>query len=587
LETQIEAALTRHARISAAILADRREISRPEDFHQLTTLMGETGVLRVTLIAAEGTVVGDSVIPASGMANVDNHGTRSEIQAVIGAPSDAVQSSRRYSSTIAQDMLYVAVPVSHPRVAVVRVAMPLDELERQVTELRLPVVVATAIGLFLVFILAAVGIHWVTRDLVALVTRAQHLAPKDIDNRTHDGNEVEGLTGSFEAIATALRQAIDDQNTRRVEFESVLFGMEEGILAIDHESRITILNKATEGLLDIPNASTGKKLLTSTELSELSEPAQLALDGQASSIEFRLPSPSLDTAGTILRVRATPQPDGGALLVSRDVTELRRLERMKSDFVANVSHELGTPVTAMQISAEALRDGALETPHHALRFVDAILRNSTRLRNLLADLLKIAAIEGGHTDIRIVPISVLKVAEDALQTVVHKAQEKGQTLTHLIPRELRVMGDEGKLEQILLNYLDNAINYTGPGSHHAQSPPQRDPRPYRDRRRRRRRSSAASPPSVRALLSGRPRPLPGHRWDRTGPGDCPPFGRADGREGGYESVAHPRVDFLGRSRFRTIGAMLRLGEHANRSLHASGPTPSVFLVHRRLCPGPR
>ena len=461
LETQIESALTRHARVSAAILADRSELSHPEDFHHLTTLVGETGVLRVTLIAEDGTVIGDSAIPASALPTIENHGTRPEIQAVMGGASHAVHSNRRHSSTVAQDMLYVAVPVSHPRVAVVRVAMPLDELERQVTELRLPVVVATAIVLLLVFILAALGIQWITRDLLALVARSQRLAPRGLDNRGY-GNEVEGLSGSFEAIATALRQAIEDQNARRVEFESVLFGMEEGVLAIDQDSRITILNKASERLLDIPKALSGENLLQTTGLPALSEVAREALDGRAGSIEFTLPSPDGGPANSTLRVRATPQLDGGALLVLRDVTELRRLERVRADFVANVSHELRTPVTAMQISAEALRDGALDTPHHATRFVDAILRNSARLRNLLADLLEIAAVEGGHIEIRTTPVFIEKIAEDAVQTVIHKAREKEQSLIIQIPPTTRVVADAGKLEQILLNYLDNAIKYTPP-----------------------------------------------------------------------------------------------------------------------------
>jgi len=458
LEQRIEAELLRHARLGDAVVVERAYPSNTVAYEALADTVGESDV-RISLIDGDGVVLGDSMVDTAEITQMDNHGDRPEVAAVLGADPGAFHANRRFSDTLDQDMLYVAVPCAHARIAVVRAAMPLDELERQVTDLRLPLYIATAIGLVIVIALATLGSHWVTRDLRALVARARERMPPSGEVRGLVVDEVAGLSGSFEAMAAALEGALEDQNARREQFEAVLAGMEEGIIALDDGGRVVIMNTAAHTLVDAPRSPTGQSLLQLTGLSALADVADAALQGHPESLEISLQT-GRNASSRHLRVRATPQAGGGAIVVLHDVTELRRLERVRSDFVANVSHELRTPVTAMQMSAEALRDGALEHPKHAARFVEAILRNGRRLRSLLADLLELSTVEAGHVELSTEPVDVRQVATAAAQTLAHKAGEKGQSIVNEIPPELYVIADEGKLEQILLNYLDNAVKYT-------------------------------------------------------------------------------------------------------------------------------
>jgi len=457
LESRIEAELVRHARMGVAVVEERSHLGNTVAFNLLAKTISEAGV-RITLIAADGTVLGDSVVTADEVGTLDNHSDRPEIAAVMGEEPGLFHSNRRYSNTLREDMLYVAVPAKHAGVAVVRAAMPLNELERQVTDLRFPLFIATGLGLIIVVALSVLGSHWVTSDLRILVARAQDLMPTE--PRAGPQNEVAGLSGSVEAMAAALERALVDQNDRRIQFETVLSGLEEGIIALRESGEVAIMNTAAKTLLDAPKSTAGRRLIEITGLPALSELGEAALAGGVESGEFDLQAQSDEEPPRRLRVRASPQEDGGALLVLHDVTELRRLERVRRDFVANVSHELRTPVTAMQMSAEALRDGALEHPVHATRFVDAILRNGHRLGGLLQELLELSALEAGHIKIDTRPVDVGRVVTEAAQTVAHRAGEKGQSVVNSVPPDIRVLADEGKLEQILLNYLDNAVKYT-------------------------------------------------------------------------------------------------------------------------------
>ena len=462
LETRIEAELIRHARLGVAAVAERGYPSNTVAYDHLADTMSESGV-RITFIGASGEVLGDSMVPTAQIASLDNHGTRPEVAAVMGGEPGQFQSNRRYSKTLGQDMLFVAVPSEHAAIAVVRAAMPLDELERQVTDLRMPLLLATGLGLILVIALSSLGSHWVTRDLRALVSRARDLMPTDSAPPSGYLDEVAGLSGSFEAMAAALERALEDQNARRIQFELMLAGMEEGIVALNAASEVAIMNAAARVMLDTPIDPTGKPLLALTGLSAVAAISAKAIGGESASIEIEMQAPGDSLHSRRLRVRATPQEGGGAILVIEDVTELRRLERVRSDFVANVSHELRTPVTAMQMSAEALRDGALENPAQAARFVAAILRNGKRLGNLLQELLELSAVEAGHVEIEMVRVDARNVVNDAAETLAHRAAEKGQSIHNAIEPGTFILADEGKLEQILLNYLDNAVKYTPSG----------------------------------------------------------------------------------------------------------------------------
>ena len=461
-------------------LAQQRppRIGDPADLRVWATWVASSGA-RVTVIAADGQVLVDSARDAETM---ENHAARPEVQQAL---SSGEGESIRNSKTIGVDFVYRAVryqPPSGPPV-IIRMALPLAEIDSAVAELRrkllgaslLILIVATAISLT-VFRVFSARIGRLERFSRRLAEGDFRPLPSD---RSHD--ELSDLTVSLNEMAASMDRTIRSLSGERNRSSAILRSMVEGVVVVDAQERIVFSNHAFSEILSLnPTSIEGRPVIEIVRNTALLGLIRRALDGEeglqtdiamgiVQQRTFSItatPVQALESGAPGSPMVAPPVPErpSGAVVVLHDVTELRRLERVRQDFVANVSHEFKTPLTAIQGFAETLLAGAMEDSHSNRRFLEIIRDHAVRLARLTNDLLKLARIEAGKLEVEFFPVQLMEVVERAAETTLLKASRKQITLEVDIPSGLpMVRGDASLLRDVLQNLIDNAIQYTHEG----------------------------------------------------------------------------------------------------------------------------
>jgi two-component system phosphate regulon sensor histidine kinase PhoR len=430
----------------------------------------ELGVLsdtRFTITDSLGVVLGDSEEDPLVMGN---HATRPEIAAALRGD---VGIEKRYSNTLQRTMIYVAVPVKDNgrTVGVVRAAQPLSAVEPALTSLynRLAIV-----GLLIAVLATLVGV-WVlrrqTRHLQLLKEGAQRFAAGNLNARLKvpDTEEIAGLAESMNDMAAQLDARIRTVVEQRNEREAVFSSMSEGIVALDADDHIVSFNRAAEEMLSLnPAKAAGQSIYGLVRISALHELIRRMSEGTGAGeaeITFAGPEDRIVLARTNVLLDAV-DARVGTVLVLNDITRQKKLESVRRDFVANVSHELKTPITAIRGSVETLLDGALENEEDARRFVTMIDKQSARLAALLEDLLSLARIENsaGKREIRYEQVAVKDVIQAAVQACAEQAGAKGIKVEVSCPPELRAELDRPLMDQAIVNLIDNAVRYSEGGT---------------------------------------------------------------------------------------------------------------------------
>jgi two-component system phosphate regulon sensor histidine kinase PhoR len=429
----------------------------------LADRLGGDLAVRVTIIAGDGTVLGDSDLDAEELRRVENHGGRPEVRAALAGQ---VGRALRRSNTLSEEMLYVAVPLDEkaPARGVVRLAVPLLEVKRAQNRVR-PLILGTSI----LSVLFAAAFGWLAargpaRRLQGMTRAASEIAAGRLGARAHPGgnDEVAEVGRSLNRMADQLEERLTMLGRDRHQLRTMLDGMVEGVLLLDATGRIVLANPAFTGMFDALEPVEGRRPLEVARVPVLQELIDAALATTAPlsrDIDLGVERPRAINAS----LAAVREADHlvGAVAVFHDVTEIRRLEQVRRDFVANVSHELRTPLTAIKGYAETLLGGALEDPPRAAEFVEVIARHAERLRALIEDLLDLAAIEQGEAPIALGSVSVREVATQAESMLRPAALNKRQDLRVLAPADLPdVLADRDRLAQVLINLLDNAVKFT-------------------------------------------------------------------------------------------------------------------------------
>jgi two-component system phosphate regulon sensor histidine kinase PhoR len=451
----------------------RRHQADPQTLQaQVVGLGRETG-MRITLVGDDGRVVADSDEDPGAL---DNHGERPEIvQAREGA--DGVGTDARTSRTSHRRLLYVAVRAdgAGPEVAFVRVARPLDEIEERIAGLK--GVVWTAAGFTAV---AALGLaFWLAgrtaRPLRELTEAARRIAEGAHGQKVFAAgrDEVADLARTFNHMSARLAVQFAQLEEDRQQLRAILSGMVEGVIALDAQERILFVNDRAAQLLEFkPQAAVGRRLWEVVRLRSLSEVVRRALtDPQPHSEELRWSGAALRSLTVHAARLATGGGDGGgprgAVLVLHDTTELRRLERMRQDFVANVSHELKTPLSVIKVCIETLLDGAVDDVAHRGAFLERVADQADRLHALILDLLSLARIESGEEAFELEAVPLEPAVHNCLDRHRARAGARRQVLGAEPPpdgADLAAWVDEEALGQILDNLVDNAVKYTPEGS---------------------------------------------------------------------------------------------------------------------------
>jgi two-component system phosphate regulon sensor histidine kinase PhoR len=418
---------------------------------------------RLTVIAPDGRVLGESTRSSE---SLENHADRPEIRDALASGTGR---SIRHSATVGTRLLYVAWRQNRDgEVRIVRAALPLTAVVAAVAHVRrlvlIGIVVAALLGLGAALALS----RGMLRRIQRLVAFAGRLASGDESlyiaaERADDLGLLETQLGEMAREVAATIAAL---RVERERLEAILRGMVEGVLVTDLTGRVVLMNERARALLGLPAEIDGHgrplvELARDPALAEL--PRELAVEAAVSR------DVTLGRSGRTLQVNGARLigADGAAfgfVLVLHDVSELRRLEVIRRDFVANVSHELRTPLTAIKGYAETLLGAAGDDRETARRFLAVIDRHSERLGRLIDDLLTLSDLELGRTPLRLAALGVGPVVEDVLQILAERiARAEVRVSTEIDPATPRVLADGDRLRQVLINLVDNAIKYTPAG----------------------------------------------------------------------------------------------------------------------------
>ena len=428
--------------------------------------IGNNLKLRVTIIDLSGTVLGDSELEGKELREVENHLYRPEVQQAL---KSGMGESRRFSTTLQKDMLYVAsVYGKQDSPGIIRLSIPLLEVELISSRLRRTLV----LSLIVAFIFAAV-ISFFISIFISKPVREMSYIVKDIakgnfNNRVaiRSDDEIGDLAKAFNEMAEQIRLRVQEVTTNKSRLEAVLFSMFEGVMVVDLDGSILLVNQTLKSFLHIQEEPEGRKPLEVVRHIEIQDIVDktLRLKKGVESCEISIAVPE----EKILLVHATPViRDGiseGAVLVFHDITNLRNLEEIRKDFVANVSHELRTPVSTIKGYAETLLEGALEDKKNAKDFLKIIYDDSDRLARLIEDLLDLSKIESGKLKLVLKVCEIKPVIDKVISGLENRIKSKSLKLNVNIPRNIsRIKADEARIAQVLLNLIDNAIKYTNTG----------------------------------------------------------------------------------------------------------------------------
>ncbi|MBN1269069.1 MAG: PAS domain-containing protein, partial [Kiritimatiellae bacterium] len=440
-----------------------------QDFATLDALCKEIGRAagsRLTVILPAGLVVADSDEDPTAM---DNHADRPE---VVDALRKTTGRATRYSNTLKSNMMYVAQPLqtNGQVMAVLRVARPLTVME---ATLRAIVLRIAGGGVVTAIVAGLLGLYFtarVSRPLGDMTRAAEHFAHGDFGLRVpiQDTRELGALADSMNWMASQLDEKIQTVQRQKNELETVLASMAEGVIAVDGTEHVISMNRAAATLLQMDAAqAAGRSIQEAVRHSEIQDFVRRALAG-AEPVESDITLH--EDKDTYLQAHGTMLCDAhgqgiGALVVLHDVTRLRRLENVRRDFVANVSHELKTPITSIKGFVETLLDGAAEDAGAARRFLEIIAKQADRLNAIVTDLLSLSRIEqeADRREIELVEAPLREVIESALQACRPRAKEKEVALQLACDAGLRARLSPDLLEQAVINLVDNAVKYSEAG----------------------------------------------------------------------------------------------------------------------------
>ncbi len=425
--------------------------------------MKERTGARVTVINAAGTVLGDSDNDVSIM---DNHADRPEIQQALVSPAG---SSIRFSETMQYDLLYTAKKYKEndAHKGFIRLALPLTRINKSIGTLRLKINLAV----ILVFLLFGLLLTWQTERIrkyvLQIADHAGALAHGLFKKRLYleGAGEFTDLAHNMNNMATALEESIQTRDEEANRLNVILKSIPDALLLINVHGTIELSNNAARELfahyqlegrpfLEVVRSPGFLNLIDDVKKSLLSGSAEITLDVPEEKHFLVRISPLSYQIGILY----------GVVAIFHDTTQMKKLEQMRKDFVANVSHEIKTPVTAIQGFAETLLDGALHDKENAEKFLTTIKSHSMRLNRLVEDLLTISKIELGVISLNKSEFHLTDIIDNVINTVLMQAAEKNLTVSKKIEAGEGILdADRDRIEQILLNIVDNAIKFTERG----------------------------------------------------------------------------------------------------------------------------
>ena len=420
---------------------------------------------RITMIARSGEVLADSDAVAEDMENHLERRAETRDALVLGEGY-----ARRRSATTGEETLYFAVCRDHDsdRGGLVRVAVLADALDQREAEVARLLLLAALMASLPALLIGAFVVQRISTPLVKMrhialaMGDGNYEAARQLLPEAFRGDEMRDLASSLQQLGVDISQQVADLTAGQERLRAMVAGMVEGVIAVDNGDQMAFSNHAARSLLGLGDQDGDPTSWQDSQLAGLAQLVRQVRDtGLPAQRELEL-SESDETA--IVHAKAHSFKDGdsvGVVVVLNDVSEIRRLERIRRDFVANVSHELKTPLTSIRGYVEALLDGALEDEARSVRFLEIIEKNVLRLNHLVMDLLSLARIEEDASRPALRPMDLVEFVAEGIRR--HESTALGreqQLLVKCTERSLVALADPEALRQIFDNLLDNALKYT-------------------------------------------------------------------------------------------------------------------------------
>ena len=445
-------------------------VSAGPEVQEWAEWLGKSGA-RVTILGSSGNVLADSASVANATSEANQTGPEVQ-EALANGAGHAVDSTRGVVSRAQRWQ-----PASGPT-EVIRMELPLTQIDFSLGELRERLLVSFLITLLAGVALSLIFARFFFERVKRLRNFSRRIARGDFHPEPAEGprDELSELAESMNQTAAHLEREIRLLSSERNRASAILRSMVEGVAVVDAQERLVFWNRAFSEVLSLQSATNeGSPLIEVVRSSDLLGLIRRALQGEEglqSDIAMGIVQPQ-NFSVTAAPVKALESDrsgpadkPSGAVVVLHDVTELRRLERVRQDFVANVSHEFKTPLTAIQGFAETLLAGALDDPKNNRRFLEIIREHAARLARVTDDLLKLARIEAGKLELEFFPVGLQDLIEGCTETTLLKASRKKISFNVELSAGLpSIRGDASLLHDVLQNLLDNAIQYTPSDGH--------------------------------------------------------------------------------------------------------------------------
>ncbi len=453
-----------------------------EQLRALVVDSGRASGTRITVILPDGEVVADTYEDPAVM---DNHRQRPEIDTAF---SGETGQSIRFSNTLGERLLYAAIPLygdgpvgaiprnTGPVIGVLRLSMPVTAIDAALKDIRLKVAAGTLLAIIGAFIITFLVSKNISRPLEDMTRGAEKYARGDFSQRMllsqkkSASKEIASLAAAMDEMAGQLDDKINTIISQRNQLEAVFSSMVEAVVAVDREERIISINTAAARMFGVDRKKSEGRLIQEVIRNvDLHKQIERILQ-TGDSFEDEIILDSTKNGNTYLQtnvvsLQGRDAKAQGALIVLNDVTRLRKLESMRSDFVANVSHELKTPITSIRGYVETLLDGALDDREDSEKFLEIVLRQSGQLEEIIDDLLALSRIErhSNAAEVSFESRNLRPVLQEALGMIASKAQDSGVEVILDCPDELSLKLNQTLLEQAVVNLLVNAVAYSEAG----------------------------------------------------------------------------------------------------------------------------
>ena len=461
LQQQIERELSKQAKILRQSFAESPKLNNSIGLKSQIDSYSDASGSRITLIARDGKVLVDSDIAMDNLESLDNHSNRPE---VIAAFNNGSGSSKRFSNSTQQDMLYFALLDTSSEVErVIRISVTNAYLNSSLASLENSMTLIIVVALIVAILASVIAGNYIRESLMDLEKAASDMSHGSYEKKDLESlpikrrDEIGSMARNISTISTNLKKQISLIAKQRDQFGSVLDGLGEGIMVCDQNGLITFRNDQIMQILGLDEII--DQSIHDLEIPALSRMYKKAQKKGKFDSEFELETGEDDTRWILAHMN-TAKSTQELILVVHETTQLRQMDSMRRDFISNLSHELRTPVSVIKANSETLLDGALENKKDAKIFSKAILHNADRLSEMVSSLIDLSRIEYGELKFVIENIVLNQIVESVVLAFKNKAKRKNIQVVFERQSEVTINSDAKAIERILNNLLDNAFKYS-------------------------------------------------------------------------------------------------------------------------------